>query len=153
MRTKLLLVSCAITTGAAFSFSTAAQAQSATCGTYAAGAITQPAEGNGGTSTTNTACGVGAVVTAPAVDGTAIGANATASDVNTTALGSGATAVGRSSTAIGSGGVASRPVIAGGGFSTAVGTGSQTDAAATGATAIGDFNTIAATGSFGVTVG
>jgi Head domain of trimeric autotransporter adhesin len=96
---------------------------------------------------------VGASATAIGDDATSVGASASAADVNATAFGSAAQATGRSSTAIGSGGVASRDVIAAAGFSTAVGTGSQVAAGATGGTAVGDRNTITGAGSFGTAIG
>lgn len=96
-------------------------------------------------------CGDGANTTGD--DTTAFGDGSLASNVNATAVGSGAQATGRSSTAIGSAGVASRDVIAGAGYSTAVGSGTQIAEGATGATAVGDFNTIGTTGSFSVAFG
>jgi hypothetical protein len=71
----------------------------------------------------------------------AIGTSAVTTQDQSVAIGANAQATGLSSTAIGGDGVASRPVIAAGGFSTAIGTGSQTAAGATGATAVGDNNT------------
>ena len=90
----------AIALGAAMTFATPASAQGATCGTYAAGTITQPAEGTA-TSADQTACGTGAVASAPQT--TAIGGTAAASNDDATAVGYDAVASGRSSTAIGSG--------------------------------------------------
>src|SRR5262245_26127668 len=61
----------------------AAYAQGATCGTFAAGFIVQPAQGDTNGKAGNTACGVGATtVSAVTTNGTAVGNNATATGAN-----------------------------------------------------------------------
>lgn len=81
------------------------------------------------------------------------GVGAVASGASSIAIGLSSVASGLSSTAIGGTGAATRPTIAGAGFSTALGTGTQIANGATGATAVGDFNTVSAGALFSTTVG
>ena len=150
-----------------------AMAQGATGGTFAAGAITQPAAGNTGGVATNSAFGVGASSAASGGFGTAVGNNAVASGAEgPTAIGAGSLASGDDAVAVGGAGGAVVGAHATGAGSIAVGVlttssnfgsisiGSGSTSTGAGSIAIGGGNTSAfstnsahATGSEAVAIG
>jgi trimeric autotransporter adhesin len=136
-----------------------AYAQGASCGTFAAGLLAQPAQGTASSAATATACGSTAV--AGAAGSTAIGDFANATAIAATAVGNGALANAANATAVGGGGANSAFALgpnstALGFLTTAVGTNSI--AAGSTSIAVGDnsaalgFNAVAA-GNSSVAVG
>ena len=117
---------------AATGFATSASAQGATCGTYAAGAIVQPAQGTA-TGPSSTACGP--LASATGTSSTAVGDRAFASGNFASAFGDFSAATGFQSTAIGD--VASALST----NATAVGRNANVSAAATNGTALGSEST------------
>ena len=105
-----------------------AYAQGATCGTFAGGAIVQPAQGNTNGNAGNTACGVGAVA-----------GPATAFVFGSTAMGFLAQATGEQATAIGGSSIAGDPALALADRATAVG--GRNIASGVDSSAVGSTNT------------
>src|SRR5688572_29269787 len=98
LRISLLAATATAAAASTFVIAAPAAAQGATCGTYSAGTIVQPAQGTPGTAT-STACGPGAV--APGVGATAVGDRAVASGNFSSAFGDFSAATGLQSTAVG----------------------------------------------------